>query len=80
MSRDEAVSAGLVLAFATLVTAHVMIVAGLGERGPRWRALAALLVFPLAPFWGRAERMNVRVLAWFVSAAAYAVLLWMASR
>lgn len=80
MSRDEAVTAGLVLAFAALVTAHVALVAGLAARPPRWRALAALVVVPLAPFWGRAERLHVRTLTWLVSAAAYVALLWLGSR
>jgi hypothetical protein len=80
MSRDEVVSAALVVAFASLVTVHVTLVAGLASRPPRWRALVALVLVPLAPFWGRAERMHVRTVAWVVSAAAYAVLLWMASR
>jgi hypothetical protein len=80
MSRDEAFSGGLVLAFALLVTAHVTLVAGLASRPPRWRAVAALVVFPLAPWWGRGERMYGRLVVWLASAAAYAVLLWMASR
>jgi hypothetical protein len=80
MSRDEAVSAGLVVAFASLVTAHVTLVAGLAGRPPRWRALAGLLVFPLALLWARDERMHRRVVVWVTSAAVYAVLLWLASR
>jgi hypothetical protein len=80
MSRDEAVSAGLVVAFASLVTVHVTLVAGLAARPPRWRALAALVLVPLAPFWGRAERMHARTVAWVVSAALYGVMLWLASR
>jgi hypothetical protein len=80
MSRDEAVSTGLVVAFASLVTAHVTLVAGLAARPPRWRALAGLLVFPLALLWARDERMHRRVVLWVTSAAVYAVLLWLASR
>jgi hypothetical protein len=80
MSRDEAVSAGLVVAFASLVTAHVMLVAGLAARPPRWRALAGLLVFPLALLWARDERMHRRLVLWLASGAAYGLLLWLASR
>jgi hypothetical protein len=80
MSRDEIVSAGLLLAFAVLVTAHVALVAGLAVRPPRWRALAALFIPPLAPWWGRAERLHVRTVAWVASAIAYAILRWAASR
>lgn len=80
MSRDEAVSAGLIVAFATLVTAHVALVAGLAGRPPRWRALAALVVFPLAPWWARGERMHRRLVLWVTSAVVYTVLLWLAAR
>ena len=80
MSRDEAVLAGLVVAFAALVTAHATLLFGLARRAPRWRALAALLLPPLAPWWGRDQRMNVRVAVWTLSAATYAVLLWLAFR
>jgi len=80
MSRDEAVSTGLVVAFASLVTAHVMLVAGLAGRPPRWRALAGFVVFPLALLWARDERMHRRLVLWLASGAAYALLLWLASR
>jgi len=80
MTRDEIVSAGLVLSFATLVTAHVTLVLGLAGHPPRWRALAALVVLPLAPWWGRSERMNARVAAWAVGAVGYVVLRWLAGR
>jgi hypothetical protein len=79
ISRDEALSVGLVLAFAALVTAHLTLVAGLAGRKPRWRALVALLVLPLAPAWGRREGFHVRTVIWAVSAVAYAVLLWRAA-
>ena len=80
MSRDEAVSAGLVVAFASLVTAHVTLVAGLAGRPPRWRALAGFVVFPLALLWARDERMHRRLVLWLASGTAYVVLLWLASR
>ena len=80
MSRDDAVSLGLLTAFATLATAHVALVVGLASRPPRWRAPLALLILPLALWWGRSERMHVRTLTWLLSAAAYVVLLWPASR
>jgi hypothetical protein len=78
--RDEAVFAGLCGAFALLVVAHLGIVVGLARRPPRWRALVALIVMPLAPVWGRAERMHTRVIAWVLGACAYAWLRWLASR
>jgi hypothetical protein len=80
MSRDEIVSVALVLAFASWVTAHVALVAGLAVRRPRWRAVAALAIVPLAPWWGRTEGMHRRTVAWVVGALAYALLRWLASR
>ena len=79
MSRDELVAVALVLAFAALVTAHVLLVLGLAARPPRWRALVALVVPPLAPWWGRAA-MRLRAAAWIVAALAYAVLRALAGR
>ena len=48
--RDGILVGGLVIAFATLVTVHVAIVLGLAWQSPRWRALAAFFVPPLAPY------------------------------
>ena len=80
MTRDEWLTVTLVVAFATLVTAHVTLVVGLLARPPRWRALAAALVPPLAPAWGVRSAMPVRAAIWMVSAVAYALLRWLASR
>jgi hypothetical protein len=80
MTRDEWTMAALVATFASLATAHVTIVAGLAGRPPRWRALAASIVVPLAPFWGFRERMHVRAALWISSAVAYAVARWLAAR
>jgi hypothetical protein len=80
MTRDAVLTAALVLAFALLVTAHVTIVAGLLARPPRWRAVLAAFVAPLAPLWGWFEGMVVRSILWLVFAVAYLVTRWMASR
>jgi hypothetical protein len=80
MTRDEWLTLSLVVAFATLATTHVTLLVGLAARRPRWRALAAALVFPLAPYWGARNGMPVRCAVWVGSAAGYAVLRWMASR
>ncbi len=79
MSRDELVAGALVLAFAVLVTAHVALVVGLAGRAPRWRALVALAVPPLAPYWGWSSFRRRSVL-WVASAVAYGVLRLVASR
>jgi hypothetical protein len=78
MTRDLLLLGGLVVAFATLVTAHVTLALGLARRRPRWRGLVALVVVPLAPMWGWRERMRVRGVLWIASAIAYAVTLGLA--
>jgi hypothetical protein len=69
--RDAVVLAGLLLAFATLVTVHVAIVFGLAFKQPRWRALAALVVPPLAPYWALTGGMRVRAGIWLASVLLY---------
>ncbi len=80
MTHDEWLTVTLVVAFATLVTAHVAILAGLLAREPRWRALAAVLVPPLAPAWAARAGMAGRAGVWVTSAIAYVVLRWLARR
>jgi hypothetical protein len=80
LTHDECVALSLVVAFASLVTAHVAIVAGLAVRAPWWRAPAAAVVFPLAPYWGGRTGMHARSVVWVVSATAYAICRWMAYR
>jgi hypothetical protein len=75
VTRDEILLAGLVVAFATLVTVHVTLALGLARRRPRWRGLVAFFVVPLAPIWGWRERMRLRGTLWVAAAVAYAVLL-----
>jgi hypothetical protein len=71
--HDVLVLATLLLAFATLVTAHVTLAIGLARRSRSWRSLVALLVVPMAPWWGWRERMRVRAAVWVVAAAVYAI-------
>jgi hypothetical protein len=66
------------LAFAALVTAHVRLLFGLLVRQPRLRALWALFVPPLAPFWGRDE-LRGWAMAWGISLVTYALSLLVAS-
>ena len=80
MTRDEALVLSLLVAFATLVTAHLALVVGLASRPPRWRAILALPALPLAPYWGVQNRMHVRVVLWIASATAYAALRVISSR
>ena len=72
---------GAALAFGLLITAHVVLAASLAiERRPRWRGLVALLVPPLAPYWGMEERMRLRSALWPAAAAAYVVALALVAR
>jgi len=73
--RDGILVGGLVLASATLVTVHVAIVLGLASRDPRWRALAAFFVPPLAPYWALQNGMKVRGGIWIGSVVLYTALL-----
>jgi hypothetical protein len=79
MGRDAVVTVTLVLAFALLVTAHVTLLVGLAGRAPRWRALVALIVPPLAPYWGW-RPLRIRSVAWLAGALMYGVLLLVAQR
>lgn len=65
----------VVLAFAFLVTAHLAIAVGLVAKTPRWRALVALVVAPLAPYWAWREHMRVRAGIWAGGLVLYVIAL-----
>ena len=67
------------LAFAALVTAHVRLLAGLLARPPRLRALWALFVPPLAPFWAYREKLRGWATVWAIALGTYALSLLVAS-
>lgn len=75
MARDAVVLIALVVAFASLVTAHLALALGLARRSYRWRALLAFVLAPLAPWWGWREKMRVRSVLWVAAAIAYGVTL-----
>jgi hypothetical protein len=70
---DIAVLGTVILAFATLATAHLGIVVGLMRRAPRWRSPVALILAPLAPYWAMKNRMFVRGGIWIATMLAYVV-------
>ncbi len=76
---DWLVVATLVGSFAALVTAHVALAFGLVFERPRWRAVVALLVFPLAPYWGLQAGMRTRGLLWIGAGVVYTIALVAAS-
>lgn len=53
------------------LVAHVTLVIGLLRREPWWHGLVALVVPPLAPYWGYEARLRKRVTLWVVSLALY---------
>jgi hypothetical protein len=63
----------LVGSFALLVTTHVAIAFGLSMLKPRWRGPLALLVPPLAPYWGMEAGMKRRAALWVGAVCIYAV-------
>lgn len=78
--KDIIVPALLVVAFAWLITVHVTIAFGLAKKPPRWRALVALLVPVVAPYWAWREHMRVRAGMWIGGVVLYLVALLLASR
>jgi hypothetical protein len=67
-------------AFGLLVTAQVALVVSLALRPPRWRALLAFLVPPLAVYFGWRERLRAWASVWLGSLAAYATALLLSSK
>ena len=63
------------LSLGLLVTAHLAIVIGLLGQRPRWRALAAFLVPPLAVVWGFKAEMTGWCRVWLGAALVYAITL-----
>lgn len=70
---ELAVLVALLGSFAVLLTVHVALAAGLFLKGPRWRGPVALLVPPLALYWGMHERMRLRSALWLTSLTVYIV-------
>ncbi|HTM46340.1 MAG TPA: hypothetical protein VL137_15375 [Polyangiaceae bacterium] len=70
-------AATLVLSFAAWLTLHVVLVARLLFRSPRWMSLLALLppLAPLAPYWGYQTGLRRSAISWGAALAAYAVAL-----
>jgi hypothetical protein len=53
------------------LVAHVTLVIGLLRRGPWWHGLLALVVPPLAPYWGYEAKLRGRVTLWVTTLAVY---------
>jgi hypothetical protein len=70
-SLDFALLGLLSTAVGLHLVAHVTLVIGLLKREPWWHGLVALLVPPLAPYWGYEARLRKRVTLWLVTLAVY---------
>ncbi len=74
MTRELAVLGALALLTGTFLTAHVIIVAGLFVRRPRWRAVIALLMPPLAPILAYNAGLHVRAIIWGLATLTYVLV------
>lgn len=72
-SLDLALLGVLSVAVGLHLVAHVTLVIGLLRRDPWWRGAIALVVPPLAPFWGYEARLRGRVTLWVVTLVVYLV-------
>jgi hypothetical protein len=72
-SLDLALLGVLSVAAGLHLVAHVTLVIGLLRRDPWWRGAVALVVPPLAPFWGYEARLRGRVTLWVVTLVVYLV-------
>ena len=70
-SLDFALLGVLCVAVGLHLVAHVTLVIGLLYRKPWWHGLVALVVPPLAPFWGYEARLRRRVTLWVVTLVVY---------
>jgi hypothetical protein len=70
---DLVLFAALILAFALLVTMHLALAFRLVLRRPRWRGVVALVLPPLAPYWGAEAGMARMALVWVVALCIYVV-------
>ena len=70
---DLVVFGALIVAFAVLVTVHLALAARLLFHHPRWRGLVALVLPPLAPYWGMEAGMKKSAAIWIVALTVYVI-------
>jgi hypothetical protein len=68
---DFALLALISVAVGLHLVAHVTLVIGLVRRDPWWHGLVALVVPPLAAYWGYEARLRGRVTLWVMTLAIY---------
>jgi hypothetical protein len=62
----------LTVVLAVFLSAHVVLVAGLARRRAWGRAVVALVVPPLAPWWGWSAGLRPASMVWCAALALYA--------
>ncbi len=80
MAKDVALVALSSLAFGLLVTTHFLLCLAIGAKRPRYRALIALFVPPLAPYWGFVGKRRVLSAAWLGALFVYILALAVSAR
>lgn len=65
----------LVGSFAILCTTHLALALGLILRRPRWKGAVALIVAPLAPYWGYGAKMRFLAVLWVAAFSVYVLAL-----
>jgi hypothetical protein len=74
--KDGIIYAGLILGFATLVTAHFALAGRMFLRQrPRWRGLVALVVPPLGVIWALKAGWRKLAFTWMAALVVYVVAL-----
>jgi hypothetical protein len=63
------------LCFGLLVTVHVFLALSLARDVPRWQALLAFVVPPLAPYFAFVARRRGLLVTWVMALVAYGVTL-----
>jgi len=76
---ELAIMLTLVSSFAILCSAHVALALGLTRKKPRWKGALALLLPPLAPYWGYGAKMHLRAVLWVTAFCVYVLALVMAT-
>jgi hypothetical protein len=74
MNADVSLVGAIALLTGLLFTVHVVIVAGLIKRRPRWPALIALLAPPAAPILAHRAGLRLRAYVWAFAAIGYVVV------
>ena len=69
----------LVSSFAILCSAHLALALALTWKKPRWKGPLALLLPPLAPYWGYGAKMRVLAVLWVAAFCVYVLTLVMAT-